>query len=58
MADALLAIAHDSSPYVTVYEQSGTTFTKLANPATLPTNIGRGASWDPSGTERTDRPVT
>ena len=50
MADALLAIAHFDSPYVTVYEQSGTTFTKLANPATLPPDDGYGAAWDPSGT--------
>ena len=50
MADALLAIAHFDSPSVTVYEQTGTTFTKLANPAALPSNTGYGASWDPSGT--------
>jgi len=50
MADALLAIAHDRSPYVTIYEQDGTTFTKLANPAVLPPDDGNGAAWDSSGT--------
>ena len=45
-----LAVAHDTSPFVTVYERSGTTLTKLANPATLPAGAGYGCSWDASGT--------
>lgn len=44
-----LSVAHDSSPYVTIYEREGTTFTKLTNPTTLPTGKGRGAAWSPDG---------
>ncbi|OPX87011.1 MAG: hypothetical protein A4E53_02666 [Pelotomaculum sp. PtaB.Bin104] len=45
-----LAIAHDVSPYVTIYKRSGDTFTKLADPATLPASTGFSASFDPTGT--------
>ncbi len=45
-----LAVAHGSSPFITVYERSGSTLTKLANPATLPTGVAYGCSWDSSGT--------
>ena len=45
-----LAIAHDTSPYVTIYKRSGDTFTKLANPSTLPTGMGFGAAFSPDGT--------
>ena len=44
-----LAIAHATSPYITIYQRSGTTFTKLANPADLPTGDGYGAAWSPNG---------
>lgn len=40
-----LAIAHDLTPFVSVYSRSGTTFTKLANPATLPTGSSVDADW-------------
>ena len=45
-----LAIAHFSSPFVTIYKRSGDTFTKLANPAALPADTGRGATFDPTST--------
>ena len=45
-----LAVAHATSPYITVYQRSGSTLTKLADPATLPTGTARGCSWDSSGT--------
>ena len=45
-----LAVASDTSPYLTVYQRSGSTLTKLANPATLPTGNATGCSWDASGT--------
>jgi len=45
-----LAVAHDGSPYITIYKRSGDTFTKLANPATLPTGVGYGCAFDPTGT--------
>ena len=35
-----LSIPHDVSPFVTIYKRSGDVFTKLANPATLPTGNG------------------
>jgi Lactonase, 7-bladed beta-propeller len=45
-----LAVAHNTTPFVTVYKRSGDTFTKLTNPATLPASSGFGVSWSPSGT--------
>jgi sugar lactone lactonase YvrE len=45
-----LAVAHDSSPYITIYKRDGDTFTKLANPATRPTGTGYGCAFDPTGT--------
>jgi len=44
-----LSVAHEVSPFITIYERSGTTFTKLANPATLPTSGGIGTGWSPDG---------
>jgi WD40 repeat protein len=45
-----LAVAHNTSPFVTVYKRSGDTFTKVANPTTLPAGTGNGVSWSPDGT--------
>ncbi len=45
-----LAVACNSSPYITIYKRSGDTFTKLANPATLPASTGWGCAFDPTGT--------
>jgi len=45
-----LAIAHDTTPFVTIYKRSGDTFTKLANPHDLPAGTGTGASFSPDGT--------
>ena len=45
-----LAVVNSTSPYITVYERSGSTLTKIANPATLPTGAAYGCSWDSSGT--------
>ena len=45
-----LAVAHYSSPYITIYRRIGDTFTKLPNPATLPTSNGYGCAFDPTGT--------
>jgi hypothetical protein len=41
----LLAVAHATTPFVTIYNQEIDTFTKLANPATLPTNTGTGVAF-------------
>jgi hypothetical protein len=43
------AIAHDTTPFVTVYKQDGDVSTKIADPATLPTSSGYGATWTPDG---------
>lgn len=41
-----IAVAHDTSPRVTVYPWSGAGFgAKFANPTTLPTGISRSVSW-------------
>ena len=45
-----LAVAHNYSPYITIYKRSGDTFTKLADPATLPTSSASGAAFSPDGT--------
>ncbi len=44
-----LAVVHNSSPYVTIYKQDDDTFTKLANPATLPTADGFGVAFSGDG---------
>ena len=43
-----LAVAHNSSPYITAYPWSGSGFgTKYANPSTLPTGTGNGVAFSP-----------
>lgn len=44
-----LAVGHANSPFFSVFSRSGNTYTKLANPSTLPTATGRGVSWHPLG---------
>ena len=46
---AYLAVAHSTSPYLTIYKRSGDTFTKLANPSTLPAGTGVGCAFSPDG---------
>jgi 6-phosphogluconolactonase (cycloisomerase 2 family) len=41
----LLAVAHRESPYITIYNQEIDTFTKLTNPAALPTNHPTGVAF-------------
>jgi len=45
-----LAVAHNASPYITIYKRNGDTFTKLSNPSSLPTGTGYGATFSPDGT--------
>lgn len=47
---AFLAVAHDNSPFVSVFSISGDTYTKVADPATLPASNGNGVAWNPDGT--------
>jgi len=43
-----MAVAHATSPYVTLYKRSGATFTKLSNPTGgLPGGIGFGVAFSP-----------
>lgn len=44
-----LAVAHVTSPYVTIYEINGTTFTKLSDPGTLPASTARGVAFSRDG---------
>jgi 6-phosphogluconolactonase (cycloisomerase 2 family) len=46
----LLAVAHFTSPFVTIYNQEIDTFTKLDNPATLPASIGISVSFSSDDT--------
>ena len=45
-----LAVAHTTSPYITIYKRDGDTFAKLANPSELPASHGYGVSFSPDGT--------
>ena len=45
-----LAVSHELSPFITIYKRSGDTFTKLSDPATLPTGDGIGVSFSGDGT--------
>jgi hypothetical protein len=45
-----LAVAHSTTPYISVYPWSGSGFgTKFANPATLPTGTGFGVAFTAAG---------
>ena len=44
-----MSVAHDSSPFITIYKRNGDVFTKLTNPVTLPTNISYGTAFSPDG---------
>jgi hypothetical protein len=51
--DTFLAIGHNSTPYFTVYQNSGTlgtTYSAITTPADLPTGSVQGLSWDPTST--------
>jgi len=45
-----LAIAHQVSPYVTIYKHKGDIFEKLDDPDVLPTGIGHNVSFSMEGT--------
>ena len=42
-----IAIAHTTTPYISVYPWSSGFGTKYANPATLPTGTGNGVAFSP-----------
>ena len=46
-----LAVAHGSSPYITIYDTTTTPYTKLSNPTTLPPNYAAyGCAFTHDGT--------
>jgi hypothetical protein len=45
-----MAVAHPTSPFITIYKRSGDTFTKLADPATLPTGTGVSVAFSSDDT--------
>ena len=45
-----LAVVHATSPFLTVYNRSGDTFTKLADPAVLPAGNGKECTFSADGT--------
>jgi len=48
--DAFIAVAHDSTPFVSVYPWSGSGFgAKVSNPATLPANNAYDLAFSPTG---------
>ena len=44
-----LSVSHTTSPFMSVYQRSGTTFTRLDDPSSLPTDDGNGTDWSPDG---------
>jgi WD40 repeat protein len=50
MATKYLTVGHNSSPYITTYSQSGSTFTKLSNPSTLPVDNVYAVHWNYNAT--------
>ena len=47
--DCFLAVAHNTSPRITVYPWDDGFGTKFANPATLPAGNGKGVAFSPAG---------
>jgi WD40 repeat protein len=45
-----LAVAHTVAPFLTIYKRTGNTFTKLPNPAILPTGKARAVHFSADGT--------
>ena len=44
-----MSVAHDVSPFLTIYKRSGDVFTKLTNPTILPTGTGQGVAFSTDG---------
>jgi len=43
-----VAIGHQTSPYISIYQRSGITFTKIADPSTLPVTSVDAIAWTPN----------
>lgn len=46
--EVYFAVAHEVSPFVSIYKQVNDVLTKLSDPSILPTGIGRGAAFSTS----------
>lgn len=44
-----LAVAHATSPYITIYQKFSYGLVKLADPSSLPASTANGVSWSPNG---------
>ena len=44
-----LAVPHVAAPYISIYSQNISTFTKTTNPSVSPPSTGRGCSFSPDG---------
>lgn len=42
-----LAIATGSTPFIRLYKRTGSTYSLLNNPSSIPSSTGRGISWSP-----------
>ena len=45
-----MAVAHYTTPFITIYKRNGDTFTKLPDPSSLPANNGTGVAFSYDGT--------
>jgi 6-phosphogluconolactonase (cycloisomerase 2 family) len=45
----LMAIAHDTLPFITLYEKTDDVFNRIPNPAPLPTGVGYDTAYSPNG---------
>lgn len=45
----LLVVAHNTSPFITIYRRNMVTLTKLTDPASLPAGNAKSVSWSPDG---------
>lgn len=48
--DTYLAVSMAFSPYFSLYKRSGSVFTKLSDPASMPGSSSIGNAWSPDGT--------
>ena len=45
-----IAVAHNGTPYITIYRLENDVLSKISNPSTLPTGTAYGVAFSPSGT--------
>lgn len=45
-----LAVAHTTTPFISIYQRTGTTITKVPTPGLLPAGNANAVAWSPDGT--------